>query len=161
MMMVFWSMINIPTHFYFVQVQLQLEVLDLEVAHFVQYRPATTWTEEEFDLTVVPRDRQWFHNSLPVFAKFYNEWQALKQKLDDESPEASALRAALETEFEGRKRAPRPPPPPKAFEEWFTTPYTELPAGDPDALCEDSLFGLVNGGVLENELDESMPSDLV
>ena len=134
--------------------QLQLEVLDLEVAHFVQYRPASTWTEEEFDVAVVQRDREWFRRSLPVFRLFYEEWQGLKAVLEGPEGPAQALQQQLDEEFHGRRssqaRRPRLPP---AHGQLFTTPYSPLPAGAPDAFCEDRLAAL-DGGVVEHEGDE-------
>ena len=50
---------EVPPH-YRPQLQLQLEVLDLEEADFVQFRPADLWRQEEFVITRVKRNREWW-----------------------------------------------------------------------------------------------------
>ena len=47
--------------YYMPQIQLLLEILDFEVCDFVQYRP----DPEQFMVTRVTRDREWFHKALP------------------------------------------------------------------------------------------------
>ena len=51
----------VPEH-YLPQLQLCMEILDLEEARFIEYKPAeTNWPRpEEFSVTVVKRDREWF-----------------------------------------------------------------------------------------------------
>ena len=58
---------EVPGH-YMPQVQLLLEILNLEEAVFIQYKPMElTWPgPEEFCVTEVKRDRQWFQDQLPV-----------------------------------------------------------------------------------------------
>ena len=68
------------------QVQLQLEVLDLEEADFVQFRPASLWTEEEFVITRVARDRGWWERALPRLKIFYEKWQELKAAKEAGAP---------------------------------------------------------------------------
>jgi hypothetical protein len=55
--------------YYIPQIQLLLEILDLEVCDFVQYRPGPP---EEFQVTEVVRDRDWFERVLPVAEAFWN-----------------------------------------------------------------------------------------
>lgn len=55
--------------YYLPQIQLLLEVLDLEVCDFIQYRPGPP---EEFVVTVVDRDREWFERILPKAHQFWN-----------------------------------------------------------------------------------------
>lgn len=89
--------------YYLPQIQLLLEVLDLEVCDFIQYRPAKTireckecracnlgvfvaggceceWFEypdpdhpEEFEVTEVVRDRAWFARILPIAKAFWDQ----------------------------------------------------------------------------------------
>ena len=68
---------TIPKHYY-PQVQCQLQVLGLEVAHFVQYRPSElTWPNEAvLDVTVVPRDDDWWRDALPKLEKFRKDVEA-------------------------------------------------------------------------------------
>tara|TARA_B100001113_G_scaffold353153_1_gene356517 strand:+ start:1245 stop:1571 length:327 start_codon:yes stop_codon:yes gene_type:complete len=63
---------------------MQLEVLDLEVCHFVQYRPASgEFNPMELNVTVVYRDRKWFESNLPLFQKFISDLDRLKRDLDE------------------------------------------------------------------------------
>jgi putative phage-type endonuclease len=55
--------------YYLPQIQLLLEVLDLEVCDFIQYRPGPP---EEFVVTEVARDREWFERILPKAERFWN-----------------------------------------------------------------------------------------
>jgi len=54
--------------YYMPQIQLLLEILNLEEAVFIQYKPyELTWPgPQEFCVTEVKRDRQWFAEQLPV-----------------------------------------------------------------------------------------------
>lgn len=88
---------------YVPQIQLSLEVLDLETCHFVQYRPENMpFQPEELDVTVVQRDREWFHSNLTLFQKFVSDVNELKDAYDsilatiipeqDEKPSPKAKR---------------------------------------------------------------------
>lgn len=54
--------------YYMPQIQLLLEILNLEEAVFIQYKPyELTWPgPQEFVVTEVKRDRQWFQDQLPI-----------------------------------------------------------------------------------------------
>ena len=56
--------------YYLPQVQIVMECTNLDVAHFIQYKPAPN---EVFDVTVVPRDRNWFARYFPVMDFFWRE----------------------------------------------------------------------------------------
>jgi len=56
--------------YYLPQIQLLLEVLDLEVCDFIQYRPGPP---EEFEVTEVKRDREWFERILPIAKAFWDQ----------------------------------------------------------------------------------------
>ena len=61
---------KVPKH-YWPQVQLQLEITDLEECDFIQYRPASAEgavppKPEEFVVTRIKRDREWFQKNLPA-----------------------------------------------------------------------------------------------
>lgn len=65
---------EVPAH-YMSQVQVLLEIFDLEEAHFIQWKP------NEFDVTVVRRDRDWFERkALPMMTEF---WENLQRALED------------------------------------------------------------------------------
>ena len=71
---------DIPAY-YMPQVQILMEVLDLEVCDFVQYKPGSAWVEEEYDCVVIPRDRQWFADQLPVMRVFWDDVLAARAKI--------------------------------------------------------------------------------
>ena len=56
--------------YYLPQVQIVMECTNLEVAHFIQYKPPPN---EVFDVTIVPRDRDWFTRYFPVMDFFWRE----------------------------------------------------------------------------------------
>lgn len=58
---------------YIPQVQVLMEIFDLDVAHFVQYRPHNTYCDEICDITVVNRDRGFFTKALPLLIDFMQE----------------------------------------------------------------------------------------
>ena len=57
------------------QIQLLLEILDLEEAVFIQYKPSElTWPgPEEFVVTEVTRDRKWFEEKLPIMDELWKK----------------------------------------------------------------------------------------
>jgi putative phage-type endonuclease len=60
--------------YYLPQVQVLLEIFDLDVAHFVQYKPVSFANEEPYmDITVVHRDRNLFRAWLPSMLEFVDE----------------------------------------------------------------------------------------
>ena len=63
---------EVPVH-YMPQLQLLMEILNLEVCDFIQYKPdELTWPNPpEFMVTRVPRDRGWFERYLPVMDAFW------------------------------------------------------------------------------------------
>ena len=64
---------GVPDH-YMPQLQLLMEILDLEMCDFVQYKPsAITWPDpEEFTCVTVERDREWFAENLPIMRNFWD-----------------------------------------------------------------------------------------
>ena len=91
---------EVPEH-YLPQVQLSMEVLDLEICHFIQYKPRSiTYPDPPvFDITPVQRDRQWFADALPKLESFRAE-----------------LLAGVKLPAEKRKRADPKPKPAPAYE---------------------------------------------
>ena len=61
--------------YYMAQVQLLLEVLNLDEAVFIQYKPSdVTWPHPyEFTVTNVSRDREWWETSLPKFQEVWSK----------------------------------------------------------------------------------------
>jgi putative phage-type endonuclease len=62
---------TVPKH-YIAQIQLNMEILDLEECDFIQYRPAEGDAPEEFVVTNVPRDREWFARNLDKMKAFWD-----------------------------------------------------------------------------------------
>ena len=64
---------EIPSY-YMPQVQLLMEILDLEVCDFIQYKPSElTWPRDpEFNVVSVERDREWFAENLPIMRNFWD-----------------------------------------------------------------------------------------
>lgn len=64
---------EVPSY-YMPQLQLCMEILDLDEAVFIQYKPeALTWPKPaEFVLVNVKRDRQWFEEKLPIMRAFWD-----------------------------------------------------------------------------------------
>ena len=65
---------EVPAH-YMPQLQLLMEILDLDEAVFIQYKPdEITWPQpEEFVVTEVKRDRAWFEEKLPIMKKLWDK----------------------------------------------------------------------------------------
>jgi hypothetical protein len=59
--------------YYLPQIQILLEVLDMEVCDFIQYKPAEVFEIEEFVVTRVQRDREWFKTKYPILKNFWDE----------------------------------------------------------------------------------------
>lgn len=70
------------------QLQLSMEVFDLEVAHFVQYKPdGGEFDPPILDVVVVKRDRMWFEKNLPLFQKFITDLEEFKIQAINMQPE--------------------------------------------------------------------------
>ena len=82
-------------HYYMAQLQVLMEVLDLEEAHFVQFRPEGTWNAEELEVQHVPRSRAWFSHHLPALQAFVDEWTHLQAGMQD----SAELKQRLHEEY--------------------------------------------------------------
>lgn len=70
------------------QLQLSMEVFNLEMAHFVQYKPdGGEFDPPIIDVVEVPRDRLWFEKNLPLFQKFITDLEEFKKHAKDLEPE--------------------------------------------------------------------------
>lgn len=63
---------EVPTH-YIGQVQSYMEIFDLDLCLFVQYRPAGLRRPEEFSITRIPRDRAYMNARLPTLRSFWGQ----------------------------------------------------------------------------------------
>ena len=75
---------EVPEH-YMPQLQLCMDILELEEADFIQYKPAeTNWPKpEEFDVVNVKRDREWWKTYLPVMREFWDKVLYFREHLDE------------------------------------------------------------------------------
>jgi len=58
-------------HHYLSQVLLNLEICNLEVANFIEYKPGNSDDDYEINIVEVKRDREWFSNNLPIMRNFW------------------------------------------------------------------------------------------
>lgn len=70
---------GVPT-MYMSQLQLLMDVLDIDEAHFWEWKPANCpFNEMQYNLCVVPRDRTYFHNSILLpCRRFMLQWRLNK-----------------------------------------------------------------------------------
>jgi putative phage-type endonuclease len=65
--------------YYYPQVQLQMNVCQLDVSHFVQYRPPSLFMAGEMDILEIWRDPLWFELSIEFLSEFHQaieQWKA-------------------------------------------------------------------------------------
>jgi len=62
-------------HHYLSQVLLNLEICDLEIAHFIEYIPSKSEDPEDYVINIVevPRNREWFSKELPKIKEFWDQ----------------------------------------------------------------------------------------
>lgn len=58
---------------YWAQCQVYMEMMNREVAHYVEYYCNEDTGEHNLQYVAIVRDRQWFKNSIPIIQKFYDE----------------------------------------------------------------------------------------
>jgi putative phage-type endonuclease len=70
---------------YEAQIQICMEIMDVESCYFVQYAPfdITFPAPEVFDVTIVPRDREWFKKYIPVMDQFWKKVLYFREHLDE------------------------------------------------------------------------------
>lgn len=92
----------VPDH-YMPQLQLCMEILDLDEADFIQYKPAeTNWPlPEEFDVVNVKRSREWFETNLPLMKEFWDKVLYFREHKDElPKPKLKTTRRKKESEPE-------------------------------------------------------------
>ncbi len=70
---------------YQAQIQVCMSIMDVESCFFIQYAPyeITFPKPEVFDVTIVPRDREWFDKYLPVMDAFWKRVLYFREHLDE------------------------------------------------------------------------------
>lgn len=74
-------------HHYLSQVLLNLEICDLELAHFIEFVPGNSDNDFEMNIVEVHRDREWFAREFPKMKKFWNEVIEYRDNGIDKHPE--------------------------------------------------------------------------
>jgi putative phage-type endonuclease len=59
-------------HHYLAQVLLNLEICDLELAHFIEFVPGNSDDSYEINIVEVKRDREWFKEKMPIMKEFWD-----------------------------------------------------------------------------------------
>jgi len=67
-------------HHYLSQVLLNLEICDLELAHFIEFIPGNSDDNFVINIVEVKRDREWFKNELPKMKKFWDSVLEAREK---------------------------------------------------------------------------------
>lgn len=76
---------EVPEH-YRSQVLLNLEICDLEMAHFIEFKPGKSDNDYVINIVEVPRDREWFARKLPVMKEFWDSVLEYRTKGIDTHP---------------------------------------------------------------------------
>lgn len=88
---------QIPHHYY-PQVQLNMYILCLEVADFVEYIPADEKRAADFNIVRIYRDDQWLNDQLPKLRSFWEDVNKLKLYVSVESVVSEAPAETLVSE---------------------------------------------------------------
>jgi putative phage-type endonuclease len=90
---------TVPPH-YMPQIQSMMHGFDLPLCHFVEYVPATAWTDEIFHVNEVARCPRYWEEALPLLEQFWADVGTLRKA----DVQEFTLPAVAPTK---RKRAPR------------------------------------------------------
>jgi len=63
---------NIP-EYYYPQVQICMEILDIEHCWFIQYQPETIYKDPLIDIKKIPRSRAWFAENFDLLKGFWDD----------------------------------------------------------------------------------------
>jgi len=77
---------EIPQH-YIAQVLTNLEVCDLEIGHFIEYKPGDSDDDYILNVVEVRRDPEWWKKSLPIMEKWHQDWMLYKKEGIEKSPD--------------------------------------------------------------------------
>ena len=93
---------EIPVYYY-PQVQICMEVLDIPKCYFIQYKPETIYNKGIIDVVEIPRSKVWFQDSFEQIDTFWKD--VLKYR---ESPE---LMPVTTRQYKRKEKEPRVPEP--------------------------------------------------
>jgi putative phage-type endonuclease len=74
--------------YYYPQVQLCMEILDIPQCYFIQYYPESMVRDGLIDILCVKRSKDWFEEKLPIMQKFWDtvQYNRLHPELYEEKP---------------------------------------------------------------------------
>jgi putative phage-type endonuclease len=73
-------------HHYLSQVLLNLEICDLELAHFIEFIPGNSDNDYVLNVVEVKRDREWFTKEFPKIRKFWDDVEFYRKEGIDKHP---------------------------------------------------------------------------
>jgi hypothetical protein len=73
-------------HHYISQVLLNLEICDLEIAHFIEFVPGNSDNDYEINIVEIHRDRKWFSTELVRMKEFWDSVLEYREKGIQEHP---------------------------------------------------------------------------
>ena len=59
--------------YYYPQVQICMEILNIEQCYFIQYKPESIYEDALIDIKTIPRSREWFEDALPKLDVFWKD----------------------------------------------------------------------------------------
>lgn len=125
--------------YYMPQVQVQMEVCDMDLCHFVQYTPATIATRGSMDIVEVKRDPEWWKSTSPQLVRFWKEVieTATGEDYSDEAID-ELTRAIVEKESEPTDSAN----PPKYAWRWPPDGRYDITATGDSVVLDSTVVGL-------------------
>jgi putative phage-type endonuclease len=92
-------------HHYLSQVLLNLEICDLELAHFIEYIPGNSDDDYTINIVDVKRDREWFARELPKMKEFWDNVVQTRQSGIDSNVEYQKYRQRCDKRKKTEKKA--------------------------------------------------------
>tara|TARA_B100000927_G_C16422240_1_gene451862 strand:- start:255 stop:1040 length:786 start_codon:yes stop_codon:yes gene_type:complete len=77
---------EVPQH-YIGQVLMNLEVCELETAHFIEYKPGDSDDDYIMNVVEIKRDPEWWKRSLPIMQKWHEDWMLYKEEGIEKHPQ--------------------------------------------------------------------------
>ena len=90
-------------HHYLSQVLLNLEICDLELAHFIEFIPGNSDNDFVINIVEVKRDREWFARELPKMKAFWDNVLDSREKGIETNKEYTLYKERCDK----RKRKPK------------------------------------------------------
>ena len=108
---------EVPSH-YLAQVLLNLEICDLEIAHFIEYIPGNSDNDFQINIVEVKRDREWFAKRLPEMRAFWEsvekyrtigidkhpKYLGYKEKIDYNTKKRETIETGITLDIDSKKQ---------------------------------------------------------